>query len=171
MTTRDESPTLAAAVAELRRRLQLLEDERDIREVLSRYGFNADLGRADAWVGLFTADGVLDLDPSIISPSHLGGAAELRTMITTPPHKDIEGHCQHQMQGLPMVVYVEGDQAVVEGDSMTVVRDRDGSLRILMASYNRWTLVRTDAGWRIRECVRRPIGSTDQAEVFTRTTA
>lgn len=170
MSAADPHETLAARVEELRRRLQALEDEREIRAVLSRYGFNADLGRAEAWVGLFTPDGVLDLDPSIISPSQLSGSTELRTMITTPPHKDIEGHCQHQMQGLPMIVYVDDDEAVAEGDSMTVVRDPDGSMRILMASYNRWTLVRTGEGWRIRECVRRPIGSPGQAEVFTRTT-
>lgn len=162
--------TLTATVEELRRRLQALEDEREIRALLSRYGFNADLGRSDAWVGLFTPDGVLDLDPSVLSPSHLSGSAELRTMITTAPHKDIEGHCQHQMQGLPMIVYVDGDEAVAEGDSMTVVRDSDGSMRILMASYNCWNLVRTGEGWRIRRCVRRPIGSPDQATVFTRTT-
>jgi hypothetical protein len=164
-----ETTDLRAIVADLQRRVRALEDEREIRAVLSRYGFNADLGRADAYVGLFTADGVMDLDPDVIQPSRWAGSEQLRTLITTDPHKQIEGHCQHWMQGLPMIVYVDGDRAVAEGDSMTVVRGADGSFAVLMASYNRWTLVRTGQGWKISECIRRPAGSAGQHEVFTTT--
>jgi hypothetical protein len=114
---------IRSVVAELQRRIQLLEDEREIRAVLSRYGFNADLGRADAYVDLFTADGVMDLDPDLIQPSRLVGSEALRTMIT----------------------------------------------RVLVNSFNRWTLVRTDAGWKISECFRRPAGSVDQDKVSIRT--
>jgi hypothetical protein len=158
-----------SVVADLERRLQRLEDEREVRAVLSRYGFNADLGRADAYVDLFTPDGVMDLDPELTQPCRFVGADELRTLITTDPHKQIEGHCQHQMQGPPMIVYIEGDRAVAEGDSTTFVRNEDGTFRVLMSSFNRWTLVRTAAGWKIAECFRRPAGSAEQHLVFTHT--
>ena len=167
MSSEDE---FRSVLTGLQHRVQLLEDERDIRAVLSRYGFNADLGRADAYVDLFTPDGVMDLDPDLIEPSRLVGSEALRTMITTEPHKLIEGHCQHQMQGLPMIVYIDGNSAVAEGDSTTFVREPDGTYRVLVNSFNRWTLVRTDAGWKISECFRRPAGSADQDKVFIRTT-
>ena len=154
---------------EIERRLQALEDERDIRRVLVRYGFNADLGRSEAYAELFTEDGVLDLQPGLIEPSRYVGHDELLTMITGPAHKAIEGHCQHQMEGPPMIVYVDGDSAVAEGYSITYVREEDGTAQVLMNSFNRWTLKRTEGDWKIRECYRRPMGSEGQADVFKRT--
>jgi hypothetical protein len=54
-----ESDALAALDA-LRARLQLLEDERDIRAALERYGHTIDYGLEAEWVDCFTNDGVDD---------------------------------------------------------------------------------------------------------------
>lgn len=48
-------------VASLIARLSKLEDERDIRLALERYGHNIDYGLESAWVDCFTAEGVYDL--------------------------------------------------------------------------------------------------------------
>lgn len=47
--------------ASLAARLRRLEDERDIRLALDRYGHSIDYGLESAWVDCFTADGVYDL--------------------------------------------------------------------------------------------------------------
>src|SRR6516162_5565016 len=100
----------------LEARLQLLEDDKAIREVLARYGYNADQGRDNAYVNLFTEDGVLDLStgpgrPGGNSPENAGkpspdeevvvrydGHDAIRGFITNPKgHKAIEGQCLHVM--------------------------------------------------------------------------
>ena len=52
---------LVARIAELEGRLQRVEDDRAIRELLARYGFNADMGRSEAFVSLYTDDGAIDI--------------------------------------------------------------------------------------------------------------
>jgi SnoaL-like domain len=42
-------------------RVQELEDERAIRELLARYGFNADACRDEASINRYTEDGVMNL--------------------------------------------------------------------------------------------------------------
>src|SRR5271156_1355869 len=56
-----DQPTLESRLASLEAKLQELEDDRKIRELLSRYGFNADLGRSAEWVGLWTDDGAFEV--------------------------------------------------------------------------------------------------------------
>lgn len=52
---------LVAHIAELERRLEVAEDDRAIRQLLARYGFNADtVGRGAAYVSLYTEDGAID---------------------------------------------------------------------------------------------------------------
>jgi SnoaL-like domain len=53
------SPEADAALLLIR--LRRLEDERDIRVALDRYGHSIDYGLESAWVDCFTADGVYDL--------------------------------------------------------------------------------------------------------------
>lgn len=52
-------------IDELEKRLKDLEDERELRELLTRYSFNADLARNQEYVDLYTYDengsGAIDL--------------------------------------------------------------------------------------------------------------
>jgi hypothetical protein len=52
---------LHARVARLEARLAEVEDERQIRELLSQYGYTADTCRDDDYVALWTDDGVMNL--------------------------------------------------------------------------------------------------------------
>jgi hypothetical protein len=49
------------SIEQLEARVRQLEDERDLRDLLARYSFTADLYRGSAWVDLWTDDGVYNL--------------------------------------------------------------------------------------------------------------
>jgi hypothetical protein len=51
---------MANSLDDLAARLRVLEDERDIRNTLERYGFSLDYGREADWVDCFTPDGIYD---------------------------------------------------------------------------------------------------------------
>lgn len=166
-----DTDALTARIADLETRLSGLEDERAVRQVLARYGFNADLGRTEEWVSLWTEDGVLDLDASTATdwPPVARGHDELRKIVTTPVVAARHARTSEQTEGPAMVVYVDGDTATAEGYRTIFIRDDDDSYRVLMVSFARWTLVRTDEGWKISACFRRPVGTESQRDVFERT--
>jgi hypothetical protein len=84
--------TTEARLDSIESRLRYLEDQERIRECLALYGYTADLGRSQAWVDLWTADGIYDLDDG---PRK--GREELTDLIAAPNgfHKSIENHCLH----------------------------------------------------------------------------
>ena len=53
---------LEHAVADLIRRVEALEDELAIHRVIVRYGLAVDAGDAERGAGVFTEDGVYDVD-------------------------------------------------------------------------------------------------------------
>jgi hypothetical protein len=149
---------------ELERRLQVLETERELRSVLARYSFTADLGQSQAWVDLFTEDGAYDLGPTGPTAGRFEGPDGLRRVILGPGHKGIEGSCQHWTTG-PLVFDIGADCATAEGYSAVLVQ-RETGIEVWTAGFNRWTFARVDGAWKIVERFRRPIGSPDQQEVF-----
>jgi hypothetical protein len=154
-----QSPTVEERVA-------ALEDELAVRDLLARYSFCADLRLADEWVDLWTADGVYDLGDANVS-SYGGrwqGHESLRRLLTgagMPP----AGRAQHYTNG-PQVVRIHGDEAVVENYSLTLVQDDDGRVAPWATGFNRWTLVRAGGRWRIRERIRREVGSPGAEKVL-----
>lgn len=155
------SDDLAARVAALEARLQELEDDRAIRQLLARYGFHADLGRSDAYVELYTEDGAIDSGAS----RRWEGRDDLRQFITNPQgHKSIEGRCLH-LQGNNLVTHIQGDAAVAESYSVVLVREDDG-LRLFACNVNRWTLRKVEGHWKIRERLIRSPGTGGFTEVL-----
>ncbi len=147
----DIDTRLAALDARVRR----LEDQRKIREVLAAYGFNADLGRSDAWVDLWTDDGIYDLDAGAHS-----GRAQLQDLIAAPAnyHKSIENRSQHI--ALNPHIRIDGDTAVVECYRMLVVKPADEA-KVGAGAYTRFELVRRGDGWAIRRQTRRMTGGDE----------
>src|SRR4051812_23545510 len=107
---------LEARIRKLEARVEELEDERAIRELLARYGYNADNCRDEAYLALFTEDGAMNLS----SAQYAGmprweGQAALKAFITDPKvhHRPgFYGNSMH-MQGNNMVSHISGDTAVV----------------------------------------------------------
>jgi hypothetical protein len=169
---------LEAELADLRRRLQLLEDERELRTLLATYAFCADTGRSREWVDLFTDDGAVDLGETVHAMS--GGQAPvgysrrarfqgheelLLDFITALPHRRVENRSAHHTTSGPLTFDIDGDDAVGRGYSVMVVRTETG-FGIEMTAMNRWIFRRVEGRWRIVERRMRPIGSSEAAQVL-----
>jgi hypothetical protein len=153
-----------ARLAALEARIKELEDDRAIREVLARYGYNADGCRDEAYIALYTDDGVMNLTVGPGTPHYKGvmvwkGKDELRQFITDPGAHHRPGFYGHSMhvQGNNIVTHIDGDQAVVNSYSI-VLHDDDGNLRLQSAGNNQWQLKKVDGQWLIQERRRRQVG-------------
>jgi len=141
----------------LEARLRTLEDQEKIRRCLARYGFNADLGRSEEYVALWSEDGLYDLDGG-----QLKGEPALREMITSPtgPHKSqIENRSMHAVGNL--FIEIEGDTAFAEGYSVVWVRAADGVHHPRNAGYNHWDFRRKGDGWLMTRRLRREVGGPE----------
>lgn len=128
-------------IAQLEARLQRLEDERAIAQLIASYGPLVDAGAAEEVAALWEATGIYDVDEV-----YLDGHDQLVAMVSNPPHQDwIAGGCAHVVG--PAHVVVTGDAAVAVCHSLMVVRE-DGRFVVRRATANHWELSRTSAGWR-----------------------
>lgn len=133
--------TTAERLEALERRLLLLEDEREIRHLITGYGPLVDAGASDDVAELWTEDGVYDVDEV-----YLGSQKAIRTMVLSAGHQGwIEGGCAHFVG--PARITVDGDEAVAICHSLMVVNTDDGFV-VRRATANHWQLRRTPEGWR-----------------------
>lgn len=155
--TQSSDPGTNDRLAELERRITELEDERDIRFLISEYGYVSDIGGPDDFADLFTADGALDVSMGksygeFATSERWEGRDRLHDFIADPEgrwDKTWYGNVLH-LQGNNVVVTVEGDQATASGYALSVI-SRDGKLEIIGASANRWLMDKSSGRWRIRE--------------------
>lgn len=167
----------------LEKRVKRLEDEAEIRRLLSMYAFTADLGRAREYVELYTPDGRIDLGEGRFGAPEDGrkafvGHEQIWEFITAFPHVEQQGYCQHHALTGPLIMHIDGDDAVVEGYSLVIVvsdeetrrtrakRPVKPAINISGANFNRWTLRRVDGRWRIKERVNREVGDEKIHEVI-----
>jgi len=165
-TAEDRLAALESRLAATQTRLAELEDERDIRDLLAKYSFGADLYRGRPWVDLWTDDGVYDLGDQNLPDAYTGtfqGPERLLELITGP-NMPPAGRSQHHVHG-PLIVEVVGDEATAEGYSVTFVRHGD-TTGIWTVGFSRWTFRRVDGRWRIHRRERRELGSPDQTDVI-----
>lgn len=152
-------------LAELGRRIEQLEDEREIRYLVSRYGHYCDLGHEDAWADQWTDDAVYDIVTVKRNGAGYEGAIrfegkdQLYALIRDPEaHKLFEGRSLH-LQDMNLVVRIDGDAAYAHGYSMTLLRDPETEeIEIRAAGMVRWAFARVDGSWRIHEKKRRKVG-------------
>jgi hypothetical protein len=151
------------ALAALTARIQELEDDKAIREVIADYGFYADSGQHDAWVDTFTDDGSIELvggEATGVYPplARWAGTAQLRSFIDDPQvHMTIEGRCMHLTTG-NLRTYINGDHAVAETYYVVLVRDAD-KIVVANGGFTRLRLRRVDGHWRIENRLRHLIGT------------
>ncbi|MEU1305399.1 MULTISPECIES: nuclear transport factor 2 family protein [Streptomyces] len=158
-------------LAVLEARLRELEDDREIRELLARYGYYADAPLDEEYFGLFTEDCVMDVssgrgeDPYEIV--RWEGLAQMRRFLSerTAQHDNgFYGRSFH-VQGNNLVVKVIGDDAVANGYSFIFHQDGP-ALKLLSASLNEWAFRREDGRWKIQMRKRRMAGAPDAKEVL-----
>jgi SnoaL-like protein len=147
---------LEARFKELEARVQLLEDQEQIRECLSRYSFNADLGRSEEYVNNYTPDGVIDLSPTM----KWSGKEQLMDFIGSPTggHKSIEGRCQHT--SMDYFIRVNGNKAWAEGYSVVYLKKGD-EYTVFTCGFNHWDFEKRDGRWYLKYRYRRPVGDNE----------
>jgi hypothetical protein len=156
-----DSETLAGTVADLERRLRLLEDERELRELMTRYAQYADLAYGERYVGVYTETGAIDLESGRFEGRH---SLFHDFVIGRVTHR-WPGRMQHWTLG-PLLFTIDGDEAQATGYSLVVGRTEDGILVVRSVSVNRWRFVRQDGKWLVQERLLRSLGSVDQAKVL-----
>lgn len=162
---------------ELSRRVQKLEDERELRLLLTWSGLVADLGHNENYVSLFAEDGEIDHDPAV-TPQKTRGHDAIRAYIDAGSHQTIVGRCQHHHLSGPMVFEINGDEAWAEGYSLVFLQEGGASaiaeggialpnIRVMAANFNHWEFRRIDGRWRIQLRRARVLGSKDLDELFS----
>jgi hypothetical protein len=166
--SRTQNSALANRVKQLEAQLRELQDDREIRELLARYGFLADQGLDEAFVKLFTQDGVMNL----VAPGNYEGVVrwqghdrlmtfirgdERRAGAPDPHELKRDGRRMHA-QGNNLRTYIKGNEATAEAYSLVLTKMKDGSIDVEGGS-NLWHLRRVGGKWLIKERVRRAMGS------------
>jgi len=150
-------------IEDLRRRMAQLEDEREIRYLLGRYGHYVDLGYQDAWVDQWSDHGAYDLvtvkrdGVGYDGAMRFEGKDQLRSLVQDPAARKLaEGGSLH-IQDVNLVVRIDGDDACGHSYSITMVRNGKG-VQIYSAAMVRWRFQRIEGRWRIAEKIQREVG-------------
>lgn len=125
-------------------------DELAVLRIVAAYSPRVDSGDAEGVAGLWTEDGVYDVDTGVLE-GHRG----LAEMVRSDAHQGLIAHGCGHVPGLP-VVLLDGDRAIATGYTQLVVRSsRPGRYSVLRVTANRWELQRRgpvdapDRGWRV----------------------
>ena len=147
-------------------RIQLIEDQLEIYNLIASHPPSADTGAADYVASVWTEDGVFDRGDEFAKP--VGRAAIAGGSSGREHHRAIEHGIAH-VAALPYV-RVTGDTAFAISYLQILVPDRVGPMfevpnhgssrgfHVHRVSANRWDFVRTEDGWRIK---RRKLRSLD----------
>src|ERR1700689_1864905 len=153
----------------LEQRIQAIEDRLEIYNLIASHPPSADTGADYYAEATYTEDGVFDRGPDLVGAT---GNKALGALLKSAGHQAaIAGGLAH-FTGLPHIA-LDGDKAVVvsylqiltpkkSGDAVEV--PNHGASRgyhIHRVVTNRWELVRTAAGWKIK---RRTIRLVDGSE-------
>lgn len=150
---------LEQMVAALAARVERLEDELAIRNLIVRYGLAVDAGEATHAAGVFTPDGVYDVDVG-----RMDGREAVAAMVNGARHQSMVGHCAHQMGPL-VVEHGAPGHAVATGYSRVYLHTPAGT-HVYRVSANRWTLVKRDGEWLVAHRTTRVLGHDEAAGVL-----
>ena len=153
-------PDLERAVAALARRVQALEDELAIRNVIASYGPAVDAGDGDAAASVFTDDGVYDVDVGLME-----GRTAVRAMIGGARHQAMVGRCAHQMGPVIVTLDDDGTHAGAVGYSRVYLQTPAGT-HVYRVSFNRWWLLKRDGAWLIARRLTRTLGHAEALDVL-----
>jgi len=147
-------------LAALERRIEVLEDEMEIRRLIASYGPAVDSNSREAAARMWTEEGLYDVDIGSWS-----GRAEISAMLAGEFHQDCLVHgCAHLAS--VSVISLDGDSAVATGYLQLIVRSGD-EFEIRRQTAQRWELVRTDEGWKIQKRIGRLIdGSREPRDML-----
>ena len=159
----------------LEARLQEIEDRLEIYNLIASHPPSADTGADYYSRAVYLEDGVMDLDGG----RGAKGNEAIAAIVKTPAHQAaIAGGLAH-FASLPHVT-IDGDNAVATSYLQILTPQKDAEpvelsghgvsrgFRIHRVGANRWELVRTEAGSRIKRRTLRPLDGSEPAHVLLR---
>ena len=159
-----EIDELRFAVERLVNRVQALEDQVEIMQLVAQYGPSVDSGRGEATAALRTEDGSFDAVPFY----EMRGREDIANMVRGPGHQRlINNGCGHVLT-VPHIV-VDGDEATGRSYALNIRWDPAADrFWVARVSANTWRWVRTPQGWRIADRVNAALdGTAEHREMFT----
>ncbi|MBX9825305.1 MAG: nuclear transport factor 2 family protein [Xanthobacteraceae bacterium] len=171
----NQSAAENAASRSIEDRIRAIEDRLDILNLIASHPPSADSGADYFTRQVYTEDGVIDLGGGKAAT----GNAEVAGLVKTPGHQAaIAGGLAH-FCGLPRID-IDGDAAVATSYLQIITPHPTGEphevpnhgvtkgFRIHRVGANRWELVRTPDGWKIRRRTLRPLDGTEPARELLR---
>ena len=150
METESKANSASSEIEDLKKRLQTLEDEKQIIETLHRYSHTIDYGPPEAWAGVFTEDGVFDVYRINGRKTHKeSGRKELANYLST---KRLPPLLYDKHLVCSPVISIEGNTAKVESYVVLLREMEEGGATV--ASWGRYhdTLAKqADGKWLIKE--------------------
>jgi hypothetical protein len=154
------------SIVQLQHRVQLLEDEQQLRALLSKYGFTADLGLGDEYIDLFTDDAVMDIGARQPPGRFQGKGLIRRLFFDGATRSSISGYSQHHAISGPIVFQIDHETRRIR-----VGHTVHPAIHLAGANLNRWTFRRVDGRWRIAGRKNRETGTEEAARLFVSTFA
>jgi hypothetical protein len=152
VTTEERLAALETHVAQLR-------DEQAIFQLIASYGPLVDSGCADEVAGLWTTDGVYDVDEMF-----MGDQQAIHDMVTGDMHQGLIGSGAAHFLG-PAHVTVTGDTARAVCHSILLVQHKERWFPV-RAGANLFHLVRTDDGWKVRHRTTRALTGSEESRTL-----
>jgi len=156
-------------------RLRAIEDRLEILNLIASHPPSADTGADYFTRGAYTADGIIDLGGGKMAV----GNEEVAAMVKTTGHQAaIAGGLAH-FAGLPRIE-IDGDTATVFSYLQIITPHPTAEphevpnhgvtkgFRIHRVGANRWELVRTTSGWKIKRRTLRPLDGSEPARELLR---
>jgi len=151
---------LEGRLAALAARVLELEDREAIRNLIASYGPAVDNGDTARAGQTWSAEGQYDIDGFGV----VEGPTAIAALLDGPNHQDlIAGGAAHVLS--PVEIVLAGDEATAVGYSC-VFRWAGEGFEAFRIAANRWTLARTDGGWRIETRVNRLLNGAAQARAI-----
>ena len=147
-------------------RLEKIEAELVIRNVIARYGMAADCGDVQTALSCHTEDAIYIVSNPKAGRDGEAGDLELHghqaifDMLGSDMHQSLLPHCAHTVG--PLTVQVEGESANVTGYSRVYHEQK-----LMRVAINHWTM-RKDKSWKIARRESRVIGEEAAQELLKR---
>lgn len=157
----------------LTQRLQYVEDELAIRQLMARYGMAVDCDDVEAALACHSDDAVYIVsapgagrgDQHQEADLQLRGHPAIREMLSSPMHRSLLSGCAHTVG--PATVAVNGDDARATGYSRLYHRNED-QCELLRVAVNEWHFCRRNNRWYIQSRESRLIGETAAKQLLRR---
>jgi hypothetical protein len=165
-----------SATRSLEDRIRAIEDRLEIYNLIASHPPSADTGGNDHIAASWAEDGVFDRGENLSSPR--GRDAIANQVLSAEHQAAIAGGLAH-FTGLPHVA-IDGDTAVVTSYLQILVPQTQGEavavpnhgsskgFRVHRMTANRWKLVRTPQGWKIKQRTLRQLDGSEGARKILR---